>query len=83
MITGFLLSIFYVVIAFFIGLLPVIAFPEQILSAFTTIIGYVSALSWLLPIGTLLTVLGYALIFHGAVLLWRLVHIVGRYIRGR
>jgi len=83
MITGFFLSIFYAIIAFFVGLLPVIAFPTAVTSAFTTIMGYVNALSFLLPVSTLLQVLGYAMIFHAAILGWRLVHLIGRYLRGR
>lgn len=83
MITGFFLKIFYTLILFFVDLLPVIAFPSQISSAFTTITGYVNSMSFLLPIGTLITVLSYALVFHVSILLWRLANLVASYIRGR
>jgi len=83
MITGFFLSLFYTLLFFFVNLLPYVAFPVGLVSAISTIWYYVNALSFLLPVSTILTILGLAMIFHGAVLLWRLAHLVGGYIRGR
>jgi len=83
MIVGFFLTILYQVLAFFVGLLPTTAFPSAVSAAISTIWGYVNALSFLLPVDTLLTVLGLAMVFHGAILLWRLAHLVGGYLRGR
>lgn len=83
MITGFFLQIFYGFLSFFVALLPTTGFPVDISSAIATVWGYVNALSFLLPVTTLLTVLGLAMTFHGAVLLWRLIHMVASYVRGR
>jgi len=83
MITGFFLAIFYSFLSFFIVLLPMSTFPAEITTAFATIGGYINALSFLLPINTLLTVLGLAMIFHVTILLWRLSHLIARYLRGR
>jgi len=83
MITGFFLSMFLSLLSFFVGLLPVVAFPSSITSAVQTIWYYINAMSFLLPVSTLLTVLLLAMSFHGAILLWRLAHLIGGYIRGR
>lgn len=83
MITSFLLYVVYVPFAFFVGLLPVIAFPAAFSGAITTIWGLVNALSFLLPVGVILTCLGLAMTFHVSILLWRLFHLIGGYIRGR
>lgn len=83
MITGFFLQIFYILVAFFVNLLPTTAFPSGITNAITTVWYYVNSMSFLLPVSTLLQVLVLAMIFHGAILLWRLAHLVGGYIRGK
>jgi len=83
MITGLLLTILFALISFFVGLLPTIAFPTGITNAITLIWGLVNSVSFLVPVDTLLTVLGLAMVFHGSILLWRLAHLIGGYIRGR
>lgn len=83
MITGFFLSMGLALLSFFVGLLPVVVFPAAITSAVQTIWYYINSVSFLLPVGTLLTVLVLAMSFHGAILLWRLAHLIGGYIRGR
>jgi len=83
MITGFFLQVFYAVIAFFVGLLPVSDFPTQITSAIQAAWYYINSFSYIFPVGTLLTIIGIATIFHAAVLFWRLAHLVGGYIRGK
>jgi len=64
MISGFFISIFAGFVAFLIALLPVVAFPTQIATAIATIMGYVSAMSWLFPVSTLLTCLGVMITFE-------------------
>lgn len=83
MITGFFLSLFYALIVFFVQLLPQVQFPTGLANAIGTAWYYVNAMSFLLPVSTILTLLGLAMTFHGAILLWRLAHLVGGYIRGR
>jgi len=83
MITGFFLTIIFAVLSFLVGLLPTIAFPAALSSALSTAWYLINSVSFLLPVSTILTVLGLALSFHVAVLAWRLVHLIGGYLRGR
>jgi len=71
MIPGFFLSIFLVMLQFFVNLFPVVAYPTQITSAVNFIWGYINAVNFLFPVSTLLTILGLALTYHVAVFLWR------------
>lgn len=83
MITGFFLYLLYALLSFLVGILPTLAFPASFASALNVAWYYVNALSFLLPMTTLLTVLGFAMAFHAAVLIWRLIHLIGGYLRGR
>jgi len=83
MITGFFLSIFYAFALFFVNLLPTIAYPTAIASSIVLVVGYMNAANFIFPVSTLITVLGLAFSYHGAILLWRLMHLIGGYIRGR
>jgi len=83
MITGFFLQILLAVANFVVGLLPVYDLPAAVSSAISTAWGYMNALSFLLPMNTLLTVLGIAMVFHVSLLVWRLLHLIGGYLRGR
>jgi len=70
MITGFFISIVTTVVVFFVGLLPIIAVPMDWISAVNLIWGYMNALSFLLPISTLLTILSLVITIEVAVFLW-------------
>jgi hypothetical protein len=83
MIIGFFLQIFYVFITFVFGILPSTPFPFQISSGIVTIGQLINAFSFLFPVGTLFTVLGLALVFHGAFLAWRVAHWLINVVRGR
>jgi len=83
MITGFFLQIFFAFLNFLVGLLPAVSFPAAITAAIQTVWYYINGLSFLFPVSTLLTVLGFAMLFHVSILLWRLMHLIGGYIRGR
>lgn len=83
MIVGFFLNIGYTIANFFVSLLPTVDFPSEISGALATVWGYVNEFSFIFPVGTLLTILGLAMAFHVAVMLWNLIHMVGGYIRGR
>jgi len=82
MIVGFFLQIFYSIIHFFVDLLPVIAYPEQIDAAAKTAWGLINAFSYIFPVSTLAQVLGVALVFHGTVLVWRMSNWVLHLLRG-
>lgn len=83
MITGFFLQVAYLFLVFMIGLLPIVAIPTAWLNALTLIWGYVNALNFLFPVSTLLTVVVFALSFHVAILLLRMLLWVIHLIRGR
>lgn len=83
MIVGFFLQVVNAVIRFIISLLPAYPLPTAVATAVTTAWTYINAVSWLLPVDTLLTVLTLAMVFHVAILVWRLLHLVGSYLRGR
>jgi len=83
MITGFLLQIFYSLLYYFAAILPTVAFPTAITEAIQAIWYYINAVSFLLPVSTILTVLGLAMVFHSAILLWRLANYIAGYVRGK
>jgi len=83
MITGFLLQIFYSLLYFFAARLPAIAFPAAITGAIQTIWYYINAVSFLLPVSTILIVLGLAMVFHSVILVWRLGNYIAGYVRGK
>jgi len=84
MIIGSLLNIFYLFVAFFIGLLPVSAgIPADWVSSLSLIWGYANAMNYLFPMGTFVAVLAIALVFHVAALGWKLVVWTVHLIRGK
>jgi len=70
MITGFFISLITTIAVFFLSLLPVIAIPSGWTDAVTLVWGYVNAMSFLLPISTLLTILGLVVAIEVAVFVW-------------
>jgi len=68
MITGFFLRIFYVVVSFFVGLLPVIPLPAAFASAIALFWGYLNQFSYYFPMTTLVSVIGFAVAFHAILL---------------
>jgi len=83
MITGFFLSIGFVVLQFFVQLLPVVAYPSGISSAIVTVAGYLNAWTFIFPVGSLFSVLVVAFIFHFSIMAWHYGHLILRYLRGR
>jgi len=80
MIVGFFLSILTTLIVFFVGLLPIIAFPASVTSAISLVWGYINAMSFLLPVTTLLQILGlvvsievFLFIYHFSLKVYHLV----------
>jgi len=75
MIVGFLLNIPAYFLQTIIGLLPNGgAMPEEWVSAVFTIWDYIEAFSFIVPVGTLLSVLGLALAFHLAIFTFKVFH---------
>jgi len=82
MITGFFLQIFYTLIAFFVGLLPIVSMPSGWTDALSLIWGYLNTFSFLFPIATLVSVLTFAVTFHLFLLGYDLALKVYHMIRG-
>lgn len=61
MITGFFLGIGVSILQFFVDLLPVIAFPSNWLTSISLFWGIANTMNFLVPLSTLVTILGYAL----------------------
>jgi len=83
MIVGFFLQVLNALLAFIIGLLPVVALPTGVTDGITYIGSYLNSMAFLLPISTMFQVLALAMTFHVSILVWRLLHLIGGYIRGR
>lgn len=83
MITGFLLQILYTVVAFFVAVLPIIAMPTGWTDALTLIWSYLNSFSFLFPVGTLVSVLGFAVAFHLTLLGYDISLKVYHMIRGK
>lgn len=81
MITGFFLSLFYTLIAFIVGLLPTTAYPSGISDGIELFWGYIQLFSLLIPVTTLLTIVGLSLSYYAALLLWDAMHWLMRRIR--
>jgi len=70
MIIGFFINILSSILAFFINLLPILNIPAEWTTAITLIWGYINAMSFLLPITTLLTILGIVLTIEVVIFVW-------------
>lgn len=83
MIVTAILNFLYAVISFFIGLLPDSAgLPVAVTDSFTYFVSSLKAFEFVLPVDTLFTVFGYAMVFYMALFLWRGLHWVYNKIRG-
>lgn len=83
MITGFIINAVYIALYNLIDIFPNgSGLDSNISSSFTTMVGYAYSYSWLLPIGTLITVLIIAVTFQSGILLFKIINwIIGK-IRG-
>lgn len=82
MIIGYILSILYTILAFFVGILPTTSVPTGWLDALALIWGYLNSFTFLFPVSTLVSVLGVAVAFHLALLGYDLSLKVYKMIRG-
>jgi len=83
MITGFFIGIITTVVSFFVSLLPIYPIPTQWFDAINFIWGLVNSLNFLLPVSTLLTVLGIAMTIHVTIFVWHFSLKLYHMIRGR
>jgi len=70
MIIAFFIKLITAIVTFFISLLPTIAMPADWTNAITLIWGYVNAMSFLLPVSTLLTILTLVMTIEIVVFIW-------------
>jgi len=74
MITTFILQILYTFLTFMVGLIPTsFTIPQPWFDGLNLVWGYMNSFSFILPVGTLLTVLGLAIGFHLLIFFIRLV----------
>jgi len=83
MITGFFLNIGYAIVAFIVGLLPVIDLPSGWTDAVSLIWMYLNQFAFLFPVSTLVSVLTFAVTFHLVLLGYDLALKAYHMIRGR
>lgn len=74
MLTTFLLNLVYSVSAWFLNLFPDVSLSDSVSSSITTASTYISALNIILPVATLITILGLVLTIEGAILLIKIIN---------
>lgn len=82
MIIGFFITLITTIVTFLLSILPVYDMPAEWIAAVNLIWGYLNAMSFLLPVSTLLTVLGIALFFHVTIFGWNFAIKIYHMIRG-
>jgi len=82
MITGFFLQIGYTIVAFFVGILPIVSIPSGWTTALTLIWSYLNSFAFFFPVSTLTQVLTFAVVFHLALLGYDLSLKIYHMIRG-
>jgi len=82
MIIGFFLGIFYTVLAFLVGLLPVSAFPPQIISGWAYMWGLINAVTFLFPVDQLLLILALWFLLMKTKLIVLIAKVIARMSRG-
>ena len=74
MIVDFILNLIYVVISGFLNLLPTVSVSDGVLSAVSTANSYISALSMIFPVSTLIAILGLVLSIEAGILLIKIIN---------
>lgn len=73
MITSGILFVLLGVVNFFIGFLPIASSNSSIGTAMTTASGYVSSIGAVFPVGTLVAIVSFILVFDGFWLLYQVI----------
>ena len=74
MLINFFLNIVYSVVVGFIGLLPDVSLSDSVASAVATASTYISGLNVVLPVATLLTIIGLVLTIEAVMLLIKIIN---------
>jgi len=82
MITAFFLNIFYSLIIFLLGLLPVGSLPSDITTSLAYIVGVMNTFNYFFPIGALFSVLALSISFELAIMVFHFANWIYHKIRG-
>lgn len=82
MIIGFLLNIFFNIIYYFLSLLPTGGLSSNVATAFNYIFGVLHSFDFIIPTGTVVSILTILVTFHGAILLFNMLNWTLGKIRG-
>lgn len=83
MISAFFSSIWTNIISILIDILPTSSgIPSNVQTALTTFFGYVNGLNYILPIDTMLIILGLYITYEASVMLFHFLRFVFNLIRG-
>ena len=74
MLATFLLNLIYSVVSGFLNLLPDVSLSDSVSSAVGTASGYLAGLNGIIPVGTLLIILGLFLTIEGIILTIKIVN---------
>jgi len=74
MLATFLLNIVYNLVVSFINLLPNVSLSDSVASAVSTASGYLAGLNGIVPVITLITILGLFLTIEGIILVIKIVN---------
>lgn len=82
MILNFILNLIYNISIFFLDLLPEVSMPDGIINAITTAGGYIASMNIILPMDTLLAIIGLYLTIEGVILVIKIINFIIRKIPG-
>lgn len=74
MLATFLLNLIYYVSVGFLGILPDVSLSDSVSSAVATASGYLSGLNVVLPVSTLIAIVGLVLTIEGVILLIKIIN---------
>jgi hypothetical protein len=74
MLATFLLNLVYSISAGFLNLFPDVSLSDSVSSAVNTASGYISALSIILPVSTLIAIVGLVLTIEGVILVIKIIN---------
>ena len=74
MLATFLLNIIYSVVVGFIGIFPDVSLSDSVASSIATASTYISGLNIVLPVGTLISIVGLVLAIESVMLLIKIIN---------
>jgi hypothetical protein len=74
MLATFLLNIVYYLVVGFVGIFPDVSLSDSVSSSVATASTYISGLNIILPVATLLSIVGLVLTIEGVILLIKIIN---------